>query len=608
MSTQKTINNEKEKLIMINEDLTGRIQLLNADITKWKLQLDNQQLQSDSKLRNYKDYIIKMQKKHQSQLEILNKTKNEIEQKLLNTERQLTECNLFKENIQMKLEEMLQINQTTKSQNDTEVGRLNQLLSLLKSENERLGLEIEDNLQKYNIKYQELNSKISELTKNIDTLQNDNRTLNEGMELQIDELQEQYKKDLDTELTKLKKKYQEEFGELNKFISNLEKYMTRTNNSINFKSIESQLKDLNDKYNNDMSNLKLLNTKLEFEKLNLSNKIQQLSNTVNLLNSSKITDKQMRDTLDKELKDEIKRLKDFISTKEIYLNQVKLKAQSNETNLLNSAGIISQKENEIKKCKLIISQLEKSLKLKDEELKRFISQIEELKLKISTLESQITTLQVQTDISNLTKQTEIDRLKQEIANLQNDSITLNDGIELQLQKINKQHAKQLEECQNQLKECQQKLDKCEVDLTSCQTLLTTCKTDLKDCKDNSEKTISKFQSELDISNAKLSQLEKDKQNLESELTRLKEILSKSNDSTTTELIKLKESNDKLLTENKTLKETKPIPNMVSQPSDDIQLIYKYIERPVKSKSTTTVSQVLPNTAFDKFIMNNSLIY
>ena len=61
-------------------------------------------------------------------------------------------------------------------------------------------------------------------------------------------------------------------------------------------------------------------------------------------------------------------------------------------------------------------------------------------------------------------------------------------------------------------------------------------------------------------------------------------------------------------ENKTLKETKPIPNMVSQPSDDIQLIYKYIERPVKSKSTTTVSQVLPNTAFDKFIMNNSLIY
>ena len=76
----------------------------------------------------------------------------------------------------------------------------------------------------------------------------------------------------------------------------------------------------------------------------------------------------------------------------------------------------------------------------------------------------------------------------------------------------------------------------------------------------------------------------------------------------TELIKLKESNDKLLTENKTLKETKPIPNMVSQPSDDIQLIYKYIERPVKSKSTTTVSQVLPNTAFDKFIMNNSLIY
>ena len=104
----------------------------------------------------------------------------------------------------------------------------------------------------------------------------------------IDELQEQYKKELDAELTKLKIEYQKEREKLNKFITNLEQFMTRTNNSNNFKLIESQLKDLNDKYNNDMSNLKLLNTKLEFEKLNLSKKIQQLSNTVNLLNSSKI--------------------------------------------------------------------------------------------------------------------------------------------------------------------------------------------------------------------------------------------------------------------------------------------------------------------------------
>ena len=606
MSTQKTINKEKEKLIMMNEDLTGKIELLNADITKWKSQLDNQQLQSDSKLRNYKDYIIKMQKKHQSQLEILNKTKNEIEQKLLNTERQLTECNLFKENIQMKLEEMMQINQTTKSQNDNEVGRLNQLLRLLRSENERLEFEIEENLQKYNIKYQELNSKISELTQNIENLQNDNRTLNEGIELQIDELQEQYKKELDAELTKLKIEYQKEREKLNKFITNLEQFMTRTNNSNNFKLIESQLKDLNDKYNNDMSNLKLLNTKLEFEKLNLSKKIQQLSNTVNLLNSSKIKDRRIRDTLDKELKDEIQRLKDFISKKEVDLNQVKLKAYSNETNLLNSAEIISQKENEIKKCKLIISQLEKSLQLKDEELKRFISQIEELKLKISTLESQITSLQVQTDINNQTKQIEIDRLNQEILNLQNDNRTLNEGIELQLQKINQQQVKQLEECKKQLIECKQKLDKCEGDLTSCQTLLTTCKTDLKDCKDNSDKTISKFQSELQISNAKLSQLEKDKQNLESQLTSLKEILSKSNDSTTTELLKLKESNDKLLNENKTLKETKPVTNIA--PYDDIQVIYKYVEKPEKIHLNTKFNNVISTTAFDKFIMNNSLIY
>jgi chromosome segregation ATPase len=608
MSTKEDLIKDKDKLTTINKDLTIQIQQLNSDITKWKLQLDNQQLQSDSKLRNYKDYILQMQKKHRSQLEILNKAKNEIDQKLLNTERQLTECNLFKENIQLKLEEILQTHQNDKSKDISEIERLNKLLNLLRNENERLTMIIEENLQNYNSTYQKLNNKISELTQNIENLDNDNQTLRDGIELQIDELQEKYKKDLDIELAKLKTEYQTEREKLNKFITNLEQFMTRTNNSNNFKSIESQLKELNDKYNNDISNLKLLNTKLEFEKLNLSKKIQQLSNTVNLLSSSKIKDQKIRDTLDKELKDEIQRLKEFISKKEIDIKQLKLKSQSNETNLLNSVGIISQKENEIKKCKLIISQLEKSLQLKDEELKRFISQIEELKLKISTLESQITSLQVQTDLNNQTKQIEIDRLNQEILNLQNDNRTLNEGIELQLQKINKQQVKQLEDCKKQLIECKQKLDKCEVDLTSCQTLLTTCKTDLKDCKDNSGKTISKFQSELDISNAKLSQLEKDKQNLESQLTRLKEILSKSNDSTATELLKLKESNDKLLSENKTLKETKPITKIVPPPSDDIQVIYKYVEKPTNTNSTTKFNKVISNTAFDKFIMNNSLIY
>jgi hypothetical protein len=607
MSTQKTINKEKETLSMINKDLTIKIEQLNSDITKWKSQLDNQQLQSNSKLRNYKDYILQMQKKHKSQLEILNKIKNETESKLLKTESQLTECNLFKENIQSKLEEMIQTHKNDKSNDTSELERLNKLLNLLRNENERLTMIIEENFQNYNSTYQKLTSQIATLDTKVRQL----TSINENMEKENSDLKDnnnQLRNTMELQIQELTTKSINEITRLNQIITKLDKAMAKSNNSDFLLTIKTQLKDLIQKYNNDIKTLRENNIRLLFERSNLSNQIQKLQEVNKLLQSSKIKDQQIRDNLDKELKDEILRLKDFINKKEIYINQLKFKAQSNETNLLNSTGIISQKENEIKKCKLIISQLENSLLLKDEELKRLISQIEELKLKISTLESQITNLQMQTDVDNQTKQSEIDRLNKEISDLQNNNKTITDRIKLELQELNIKYKNQLEECKKQLTDCKQKLDKCEQALNSCQVSLTTCKTDLKDCKDNSDKTISKFQSELDISNAKLSQLEKDKQNLESQLTRLKEILSKSNDLTTTELLKLKESNEKLLSENKKLKETKPIINTVPISSDDIQVIYKYVEKPANTQSTTKFNNAISNTAFDKFIMNNSLIY
>ena len=58
--------------------------------------------------------------------------------------------------------------------------------------------------------------------------------------------------------------------------------------------------------------------------------------------------------------------------------------------------------------------------------------------------------------------------------------------------------------------------------------------------------------------------------------------------------------------NKTLKETKPVTNIA--PYDDIQVIYKYVEKPEKIHLNTKFNNVISTTAFDKFIMNNSLIY
>ena len=607
ISTKEALTRDKDTLTMINEDLKGKIEQLTSSILKSQNQLANQQLQTDSKLRNYKDAIIKSQQKHKLQLETLNKAKKDIEIKLLNTERQLTECNQFKENIQMKLEEMIQTHQNDKSKDTSEIERLKKLLSVLQSENERLNMVIEENLQNYNSRYAELKSKIDELTKQIDELNNDNQTMKDGIELQIDELREEHKQDLESKLSALKSEYQQKQDELTKFINNLDKFITRTNNSSEFQSIKTKLNELNDKYNNDITNLKLLNTKLEFEKLNLSKKISKLEGTINLLKSSKISDKEIKDRLEKELRDEIKRLNDFINKKEIELNQLKSKSQSNEQNLLNSVGTITQKENELRRCKMEIKKLEELLQMKNNELQSLLAQIEEFKLKVTALESQITNLQVQTDIDNQTKQSEIDRLNQEISILQNDNITLKDGIQLQSEKSDKKNKKELDKYEKQLTDCKQKLDKCEQDLNSCQVLLTTCKKDLKECKDTSDQSITKIKSELDISNAKLSQLESDKKNLENELKNLKDILSNSNKSTALEFLKLKESNIQLQEENTKLKNSKPIINAMSTPIEDVQVIYKYINNP--SNIITNKSQKrLSNTAFDKFITNNKLIY
>ena len=60
-------------------------------------------------------------------------------------------------------------------------------------------------------------------------------------------------------------------------------------------------------------------------------------------------------------------------------------------------------------------------------------------------------------------------------------------------------------------------------------------------------------------------------------------------------------------ENTKLKNSKPIINAMSTPIEDVQVIYKYINNP--SNIITNKSQKrLSNTAFDKFITNNKLIY
>ena len=594
-STLETLSLEKEQLTNINDNLKSQIEELNITIQKANQILQNQELQSDSKLQNYKKKIIELQKTKQLQFTTLNNTKLEIETQLLDKNKQLNECNNFKNIIQTQLEELLTKYKLNTPQSDNPIQKLEEYLYSLKTENQKLLLELETNLNKYNNEYESLNQKIQNLTEKIEILENDNRTLTEGFDLQVNELESTYNKKLESNLSKLRIEMETKQGQLNKFISNLEKYIIRTNNNLNFKEIQLQLQELNSKYTDDISNLKTLNIKLEFEKLNLSKKIQQLENSIDIINQSKINDNTNNNKLITELNDEIIRLKMVLEQKEISLQQLKLKSRSNETNLFNSITDISKKENELKKCKLALSKLEQTLELKNQEILDLNKNIIKLNTDIQDLKNQISDLQSQINLDKDNKSLEIERLG-----------LIQNSLEQQLELLNTQILNQKYSYTDIINKLQTELTNCKIELTKCKNDLDLCKINLDTCNSNLKNIQTKLEKDLLISNNKLSQLESDKKNLENQLETLTSILAKGESN-------LRIENKKLLEENKQLKEkvstsnsqvTKTsLPTVQPIPSDNIQIIYKYIEKPNKEM----LNKSLFTTPFDKFTNQNQIL-
>ena len=562
---------KNEQLSMINNDQSSKITQLNIEIER----LNNLIISTDNDKENIiKQKLIETQVKYKNQLDNLTDENDKLNKQISSITNKLLECNKLKTEIETQLIEKTKLLETTISNTlsnnqiitkyKQDLIELNNLLLLIKSENEALKMQLEEQLTMHNEKTIKMEKEIGALKNEIYILTNDNNTLKDGFELQIKEINNQssiLKKECEIKLKQLQNKYSIEQQKINNIVTKLKKYMLDKNNInlIAFKKLEQEFIIINSKYDSNFDMLKDLIIKLAFENLNLSNKIKQLENSVYNIQKLNTTEKE-KYTL--ELNNEIERLTTFIRQKELELNQLKSKSNSNEINLFKSVE-------ELSKCKNEITRLIKLIQEKDLLVNELKKELELLKAKIIELNSTIKIVNDNSKISNNEKLLLIEQL----------TMNKND-LENKLNNLQTQYS-------NNIKNYISDIDKCKKSLTICDEDLNKCKFDLINCSNknvNIVKINQQLQSQLNISNAKISQLESDKKNLEEQLTNLTNILSNSNRSNVIVKEKINTNNNDTL--------LPPFDN-------DIQIIYKYIDKPSNVKSKNNIINNL--TPFDKYI-------
>ena len=547
-------------------------ELLSTTIKQIKIKLnDVEELLQNNELKYNDDLKLKLTQtkaKCVTDLFIL-EGKHKIVMQLLNKkETQLKDCNEMKERIELSLSKEIDKYKNEKFKDSEKIINLEELLRTNKTKNELLQSELDYNLAKYNEKYSQLNSKIIDLNTQItnlqynnDDLDNDKKTLQKEIELQLDELQENYKN---------------EQQKLQKIIINLSKFSNK--NIIDMQYQLKDLNELNEKYINDINNNKNNNIKLQFEKLNLLNKIKQLQQSIYIINNS---NSQNIKQLQNDAFEEITRLKLFIKQKENELLQSKEKSFSNETNLLKSIGTISQKENELIKSKTALLNLDKEFKIKEQEIIQLRDQIMQFEIKIKQMQMYLDQVKLKNTDEHAIFLEKISKLK-----------IINSNLESKLEQINKSKLIIDNDYEKQIKLCENKLNKNIKDLDTVSANLSKCKIELDKCTNNiniKNSINKKLEDSINISNSKIYQLESDKKNLEDQLNLLKEILSKSNDNT---------KSDKYLSSSSSLSLDPVIPN-------DTHIIYKYINSEKLNNKLHNIHK-LYNTPYDKYATDNGL--
>jgi hypothetical protein len=564
----KKTNSELElERVQLNKNkttLSNTIEQINTKLKDVEELLQNNELKYNDNLRLK---LTQAKAKCVSDLFILEGKNKIIMQLLSKKEKQLNDCNQMKNTIESSLSKEIDKYKNEKYMDSEKIATLEGLLLTNKTKSELIQAELDNNLSKYNDKYSQLNSQILDLNTQITNLQSDNsdldndkRTLQEGIELQLEELQNNYKIDQQN---------------LQKIITNLSKFSDKSNTEI--QNQLNQLTELNKKYINDININKNNNIKLQFEKINLLNKIKQLQNSITAINNS---NSQNIIQLQTEAFDEITRLKSFIKQKENELLQSKQKSLSNETNLLKSVSTISQKENELIKSKAALLNLDREFKIKEKEIIQLRNQIMQFEIEIKKMQMYLDQVKIKNTGEHAAFLERIYKLK-----------IINSNLQSKLDKINKSKLIKDNDYDKQIKLCEDKLNKNITDLDVVSSNLSKCKIELENCTNNiniKNSINKKLEDSINISNSKISQLESDKKNLEEQLKLLKEILSKSNE--------------------KALAKSVPsLPLLSLDPivPNDTHIIYKYVNsKPLNSKSNNSTK--LYNTPYDKYAKENGL--
>ena len=583
----------KNRFIILGSKYDSNIDILKNLIIK--LAFENLNLSKQiKKLENSIANINKLNEEERAQyINDINKEKDRIENFI--TEKELLFAQLKQESTGELSEKK---NELVKCR--IEIQKLEKLTNLLKSENEQLKMKLEESLELYNSNYQKLQTEINQLKENIESL-----SQLKSKNINVEELNNNCQK----ELKKLQNQNLIEQRKIDKIVSYLKQYQLNKNNE-SFKELESKFESLSSEYDSNIDMLKDLIIKLAFENLNLSNQIIKLENSITNINK---LNEEERVQYIKDINKEKDRIDKFIAEKELLFSQLKQKSDSNELNLFRSIE-------ELTKCKNQIQKLERTIKEKDLEIDELKNELIILTDQINELNNDIKKINKESKLSIDEKIILIEQLNMNKNELENKLVELQKQIKSNSDNYNYN----ISECKNKLQICNSSLQLCKDQCTNDKELI------IRQNKELSDK--------LQMSNAVISQLQSDKQNLEQQLEELKTILSNSPTKIIKPIVKTIPIQNPAVPIQNTAFEVQPsnfssyssLPPVIQQPminandyplnsnntdtygslppiTDEVQIIYKYIDKPSANKPSTNKLTNKNNsilTPFDKYLLQS----
>ena len=414
----KYLEMEKEGYMQQVEEKENEIKNLEENIREKEQNIRKLNSELDEKKTGIKSYQIKMEKMEKdfnNQINnkdlIIKELENNIENEKNEKKKQkkivqelndnLIEANNKINNYENKIKEQ---NRNMKI-NNNELEELKNEIINLKKKIENLEKSKQELIQEHTIEVDKLHKEIFELKSNINKLKSDNKTKDNNMQYLKEEKEklEKMKEDYINEVKEKESEIQNKITELNTLKDEIqEKNNILNNNDYTLKSQDNNISDLNkrlsekkeenEKLSQEIRQMKNTITGKDFENEKLQKIISELNRE---LNNTKEKDDQKISSLESqinEMEKEIKTSKSALNenditirnlqkeinqNKSVYNNEIKkLNTEKNDLNNKLEISTKKEKENETTKQKN-----EQNLKIFQDELKRRILVIEDLKKK-----------------------------------------------------------------------------------------------------------------------------------------------------------------------------------------------------------------------------------